>query len=186
MEKKHFLNTGFTLIEVLVVVAIIGILSAAGYSSLNSAIANNRLKDAIVNTRAFVEMMSSESKRLNDSLCIKFKTKTITAYKYSGSNCKGDALDSRNLDGAITFYADVSTSSVSSVESFIGTPSVWSKTDEFFILSPEQGLNNVNGEGIIALRYGSSDRMGAVVKTGKKNRWQTFFSVDGGASWVTP
>jgi prepilin-type N-terminal cleavage/methylation domain-containing protein len=185
MEKRSHYTSGFTLIEVLVVVAIIGILSGAGVSSLNSAIANNRLKDAIVNTRAFVEVMSEESKRLNDSLCIQFVSKSMTVYRYANSTCAGTVINSKSLDAPVSFYG-AAIGTVTTAESFMGTPTIWSVPGTFFILSPEQGLNSVSGEGIIVLRYGSSDRYGAVIKTGKKNRWQSFFSVDGGTSWVTP
>jgi prepilin-type N-terminal cleavage/methylation domain-containing protein len=185
MEKRSHYTSGFTLIEVLVVVAIIGILSGAGVSSLNSAIANNRLKDAIVNTRAFVEVMSEESKRLNDSLCIQFEPKKMIAYRFANTVCGGTVVDSKSVDNPVSFFGS-SIGSVTTTETFLGTPAIWSSTGTYFILSPEQGLNSVSGEGIIVLRYGSSDRYGAVIKTGKKNRWQSFFSVDGGTSWVTP
>ena len=184
MEKRSHYTSGFTLIEVLVVVAIIGILSGAGVSSLNSAIANNRLKDAIVNTRAFVEVMSEESKRLNDSLCIQFEQRN-DRIPFANTVCGGTVVDSKSVDDPVSFFGS-SIGSVVTAETFLATPAIWSSTGTYFILSPEQGLNSVSGEGIIVLRYGSSDRYGAVIKTGKKNRWQSFFSVDGGTSWVTP
>ena len=44
------LKAGYTLVEVLVVVSILGILSAMGVAGLQQAVANARVKDAAVNT----------------------------------------------------------------------------------------------------------------------------------------
>ena len=55
MERNIWTKKGFTLVEVLTVVIIIGILSAAGYAGLQRAIANSRIKDAAFNMAAFME-----------------------------------------------------------------------------------------------------------------------------------
>ena len=48
-------KAGFTLVEVLVVVTIMGILSGIGVASLRSAVANSRIKDAGINVTAFMQ-----------------------------------------------------------------------------------------------------------------------------------
>ncbi|NLO24242.1 MAG: prepilin-type N-terminal cleavage/methylation domain-containing protein [Fibrobacter sp.] len=181
---KH-IKKGFTLVEVLAVVAILGILSAAGYSSLNNAIANSRLKDAIVNTRAFVESMSLESKRLHDSLCIVFVANQMQTKRFANDVCEGDAISTLELVAPVSFYTSTPQNIVSQ-ESFVATPVIWTSADKFLVLSPKLGLNEITEEGVIALRYGNSSRYGAVLKSAKKNRLQAYFSVDGGASWVIP
>ena len=47
-------KSGFTLVEALVVVAIIGVLSSIGAVSLQNAVANSRIKDAGINVTAFM------------------------------------------------------------------------------------------------------------------------------------
>ena len=59
---------GFTLVEVLVVVAIMGILSGIGVASLRSAVANSRIKDAGINVTAFMQRAANEATRLNEKL----------------------------------------------------------------------------------------------------------------------
>ncbi len=130
---------------------------------LNSAIANNRLKDAIVNTRAFVEVMSEESKRLNDSLCIQFEPKKMIAYRFANTACGGTVVDSKSVDNPALLFWFINRERDYD-RNFLGTPAIWSSTGTYFILSPEQGLNSVSGEGIIVLRYGSSIVMARLLK----------------------
>ena len=66
-------KAGYTLVEVLVVVSIMGVLSAMGVAGLQRAVANARIKDAAVNTAAFVERVANESKRLSTVLCLKIE-----------------------------------------------------------------------------------------------------------------
>ena len=61
---------GFTLVEALVVVAIIGVLSSMGVASLRGAVANSRIKDAGINVTAFVQSAANEATRLNEKLCV--------------------------------------------------------------------------------------------------------------------
>lgn len=56
---------GYTLVEVMTVVVAIGILSAMGVSSLQQAAMNARVKDAALNTTAFLERTANEANRLS-------------------------------------------------------------------------------------------------------------------------
>ncbi|GBU24877.1 hypothetical protein R83H12_01512 [Fibrobacteria bacterium R8-3-H12] len=70
---------GFTLLEVLIVVIIIGILSTLGYSSINELIQTNKAKEAARLMTAFVERSLVESKTRKDSVTIKITGNVIQA-----------------------------------------------------------------------------------------------------------
>ena len=54
-------KSGFTLVEALVVVAIMGILSGLGVASLRGAVANSRIKDAGINVTAYMERSANRT-----------------------------------------------------------------------------------------------------------------------------
>ncbi|MCL2102116.1 MAG: type II secretion system GspH family protein, partial [Fibromonadales bacterium] len=64
-------NGGFTLLEVLAVVVIIGILAGLAYSSLMDIIFTNRAKETAQTMRTFVEKSLAEAKRQSETANIK-------------------------------------------------------------------------------------------------------------------
>ena len=68
---------GFTLLEVLVVVVIIGILSTLGYSSLTEIIFTNRAKETAQTIRTFAERALAEGKRQNGEVELNLSQNSI-------------------------------------------------------------------------------------------------------------
>jgi prepilin-type N-terminal cleavage/methylation domain-containing protein len=93
IEKKTaapavcFLRGGFTMLELMVVIVIIGILSSLAYSSLIDVVFTNRAKETAQAMRTFVERSLAEAKRQN----------MVVTLKIDGSNMqatfKEDASD---------------------------------------------------------------------------------------------
>jgi len=73
------MKRGFTLLEVMVVVIIIGILTGLGYSSLNELIQTNKAKEAARLITTFVERSLAEGKMRKDSVTITITGSTIKA-----------------------------------------------------------------------------------------------------------
>jgi len=73
------MKRGFTLLELLVVIVIIGILSVLGYSSINELIQTNRAKEAARLITTFVERSLAEGKMRKDSVTITITGSTINA-----------------------------------------------------------------------------------------------------------
>ena len=182
MVNMRYKNVrGFTLIEVLVVVAIIGILSAAGVASLRNAVINSRVKDASWNMASFMERISTATKQTGDSLCVVVSGKTLYARLYVGGACSGAARDSFEIEGS--FAVVTSSHSISSAVSFAGTPVNWGVSTSPAVFAPHIGISNVIGEGYILANYKFSDRYAAVVKSRKENSFLAFMTKDGGATW---
>jgi len=70
---------GFTLLEVLAVVVIIGILAALGWSSMSELIQTNKAKEAARTITAFAERAVADSKMRKDSVKISINASTIEA-----------------------------------------------------------------------------------------------------------
>jgi len=75
--KNGGICKGFTLLEVMVVVIVIGILASLAYSSLMEVVSMNRAKETAQTLRTFAERALSEGKRLNDAVTITVNDKVI-------------------------------------------------------------------------------------------------------------
>ncbi len=168
---------GFTLVEVLVVVIIIGVLSSMGVAGLQGAVQNNRVRDAAVNVAAFLEKASTIARQTSDSLCVEAAngSSTITLRKTAGG-CQGDVVESMNLEGGVFFRS--SASGVSSPVS--GATTNLSGKSAYFI--PRLGLNSFRGsnlsdqsnEGYFLMQYTTSGKWAGVAKVPTDNRFRSY------------
>ncbi|MCL2102156.1 MAG: type II secretion system GspH family protein [Fibromonadales bacterium] len=78
--SKNFNKKGFSLLEVLAVVIIIGILAALGYSSLNDLIQTNKAKETSRVLAAFSERALAESKMRKEPVTIILNGNTMRVY----------------------------------------------------------------------------------------------------------
>jgi prepilin-type N-terminal cleavage/methylation domain-containing protein len=90
---------GFSLLELLVVIVIIGILAALGYSSLSEIIYTSRAKETAQTIRTFAERALAEGKRQNEVATLKLDknniqytigANTVSAALSNGFNEKDD------------------------------------------------------------------------------------------------
>lgn len=179
---------GFTLVELMAVVSIIGIISAMGVSSLQQAVVNTRTRDASVNVAAFMERVAMESKQINSSICVSVNGRTMSAYRASGlttesSTCEGNLFDKMDVEAPVTFVNGSRT--IEDVSCNLA--------DKNGLFIPRIGLNNFRGaadngcaeQGFYMLCYGQENALtcAAIVKLPNANRFSSYLSHDGGLTW---
>ncbi|MCF0215000.1 MAG: type II secretion system protein [Fibrobacteraceae bacterium] len=159
-------TSGFTLIEVLVVVSILGILSSIGVVSFVNAVANARVSDAARSTTAFLQSVAAESKRMNDTLCVKVNSRELIVRR---DNCESGA-------NYKTFTIDAPNEFVSGNCS--GTKTNWKTSNGDFLFIPKIGLSAAPSEGCLRIKY-RNDLYGAAVKALGNNTIKAYISHDG-------
>ena len=173
-------KSGYTLVEVLVVVIIMGVLSTMGVASLQGAVANARVKDAAINTTAFLERVAAESRKLSAELCLAKapgNSNKLLVYKSDETSdyCHGSVLDSLVLDSPNRFVNLKDCGLVTS--DWIGS------NPAFF--EPRRGLSAAPLEGAVCIQYGSDDRFGAAHKLKQVNGIKPQWKVGSGSSgWM--
>lgn len=159
------------MVELLVVVAIIGILSSMGVVSLHGAVVNNRVKDAAINVTAYLERVASETNRLSQQVCVSMDTKTIYAYK--GECGKGGPRISKyTLEGPLEFVFDPSNCCT-----FGAAGAWWEQGGAQY--EPRFGLSAMPLEGCVVVQYGDTDKKACAWKKKEKNNAIPRISFDG-------
>ena len=182
-QNAHCAKAGYTLVEVLVVVSIMGILSAMGVAGLQRAVANARVKDAAVNTAAFIERVANLSNQRNEVLCLRVDPHSDQRLIVVRDN---DTMCDNPNDGIIASYTiDVPCKFVGFSE--CGTVEVdWFSTktnySENTAFKPRIGLAATPPHGGICIQYGTDEIYGAVVKEKNLNRVKPMWKVGKSAS----
>lgn len=175
---------GFTLVEVLVVIVIMGTLTSMGVVSLQNALQNNRLSDYALNMAAFLERMANEANRMSKTLWIRAdeRNDTTTLRAYIDAFPSSDAEDDRpfaKLDVDITFPVKFGCSDdridchptdyrddIASLCEDGDAGDAWSNSASF---KPRIGLSAAPTRGYVCFEYGFSCVFGGVVKCANKN-----------------
>ena len=177
---KRGAKSGYTLVEVMMVVVIMGILSAVGASSLRDAVANSRIKDAAINTTAFLEGVAAEARKQSAELCIvraPGDASKLLVYKSDETSdyCHGTAIDSLVIDSPNKFVNLRECGLVTS--DWIGNNPA--------IFEPRTGLSAAPFEGAVCIQYGSDARFGAARKLKTSNNIVPQWRVGAGSSgWM--
>lgn len=176
---------GVTLIEVLVVVAIMGILSGIGVASLRDAVANSRIKDAGINVTAFMQRAANEATRLNEKLCVIVNNNGQTMKLYKGectteASKLGDQIDEMTLESSNKFLTGSNAG--------VNCPELGDSNDkdpkDRITLTPKIGVSPIP-TGCLLIRYGDTDRYAASIKLPTKFAMYYKLSYNGGLndSW---
>lgn len=175
-------KSGFTLVEALVVVAVMGILSGVGVASLRSAVANSRIKDAGINVTAFMGRAANEANRLNEKLCVVASGKTIKTYKAECTEtakiANANLIDQMTLESGSVFVTDKPCPDLTEGKS---NPS------SQMTLTPKIGMSPIPS-GCFMIRHGGTDRYAASVKSPTKFAMYYKLNYNSGAagSWFEP
>jgi prepilin-type N-terminal cleavage/methylation domain-containing protein len=171
MEQK--LKSGFTLIEVMIVVILIGILSMMAYASLLDHIYLLRTRDAATNTAAFLNRVSAEAKRRDRPVCVELVSPQEMNAKLC--NASGDTytltdtiVDTYGVLTGFSFHALSGTGGLNNPPT-----TVWSSG--FIPMVPQIGLSSLPREGAIVMMY-SRGFCAAAIKASDQNNAIGYFS----------
>ena len=178
-------KSGYTLVEVLVVVIIMGVLSTMGVASLQRAVANARVKDAAINTAAFIERVANLSSQRNEKLCLGVADchddglcKTLIVVRADPENENKDCssykpgnVDEISLDAPSGFVRNASGCPTDNMPNWL-SPSSTVNPNIMFDPHPHRiiGLSAMPTKGLVCIRYGGDDIYGAVRKDKNKNK----------------
>jgi prepilin-type N-terminal cleavage/methylation domain-containing protein len=159
-------KNGYTLVEVLVVVTIMGVLSSMGVAGLRGAVINARIKDCAQNTAAFLERVANDANRLSKRICVKKDhDQRITAYVTADCGNLQDAeeLATFAIEAPAKFACGESLKS--DIETDFDAPDMQSGA----LFVPRIGLSAAPIKGFICIQYGDGSPYGLAVKTADKN-----------------
>lgn len=168
---------GFTLVEALVVVTVMGILSGIGVASLRGAIANSRIKDAGINVTAFMERAANTATRMNITLCVKVESdnRTLKAYKGECTGSEDEVVEQMSMDPPNKFLPSSEGTCPEGVSRY---------SQNRVELVPKIGVSSIP-EGCFMVQYGGTDRRMASVKVQTRFSMSYMLSYNAGSNWET-
>lgn len=185
---------GFTLIELMVVVAIMGILAGLSFAGLQGAVKNHRVEGAAKNMAAFMERVAALASSKSEALCIK-AVDASTIKVYSGCSVKegegeGDGkqpdelvtdennlVDSFTLESPMTFVTTSCDNLCPSGDNSCGN---WLDVGKG-IFVPKLGLSAAPISGYVCAVYSDNTSFAAAYKSKSNNKLLAYTSIEGDA-----
>lgn len=185
---------GFTLIELMVVVAIMGILAGLSFAGLQGAVKNHRVEGAANNLAAFMERVAALANSKSEALCIK-AVDASTIKVYSGCSVKegdgeGDGkqpdelvtdennlVDSFTLESPMTFVTTSCDNLCPSGDNSCGN---WLDVGKG-IFVPKLGLSAAPISGYVCAVYSDNTSFAAAYKSKSNNKLLAYTSIEGDA-----
>ncbi|MCQ2097188.1 MAG: type II secretion system protein [Fibrobacter sp.] len=177
---------GFTLIEVLITVVLIGILSTMGVASLMGAAENAKIEGAGKDTAAFMERIAKDSKRMSKPLCLKrANDQRIDVYK--SDDCTDPLADSLydhlDIDAPMRFVAECP--QVGGIEGCNSSGSCEANLLDGTagVFKPKIGLSSLPVFGYVCIQFALKDHYAIALKTSSENFMKPLTYEGGEWSW---
>lgn len=173
---------GFTLLEVLVVIAILGILGGLGVVSMREKVALEAVKGDVVILRTFLDEVSTRARAKDTSFSVKVAGDSLLYFL--GVACTGTVQGMLELNSKVTVNTGATTDLPAP---FTGTPLNWAASNSCIQFTPRSrvGLNPLATEGYIVVKSKSRDLIrGLVGKVSATNKPLQFFTMNGGTLWA--
>lgn len=155
-----------------------GILSAMGVAGLQGAVENNRVKDAALNTTAFLERVAVAANKRSETLCLK-KASDQKIEVYVGSDCKKASVkvDEFTIESPLKFVDQCPSFGCDGDE---GCSSNWlASSGSVGVFEPKLGLSAAPVGGFVCAQYGSESHYAAALKSKNKNTITAMICDDG-------
>jgi len=161
---------GFTLVELLVVIAIMGILSSMGFVGLQGAIENTKVKDAALNTSAFLERVANDANRRSESLCIqKSGDQKIEVRLFVDGKCSDSKVDEFSIESPLKFVSNGCNIGNQFDVKDDGAADDWLNSSTLTVFKPKLGLSAAPSSGYVTVQYGGETHCAAAFKSKTKN-----------------
>ena len=146
--------SGFSLVELLVVIAVMGILSSVAWLSFSSSMERGKIRDATLQTNSFFKSVVSMMK-LNSDVNLKYSLKinTSSLALYDTTGCAGNIKDSLNLEDDVVYRVNSLNSAPGT--SFGGTS--WMSGSACVEFAQAVGKNTISTNGFLIIGSSKSD-----------------------------
>lgn len=172
---------GFTLVEVMVVIAIIGILVGIGVVGMRDKLAQEAVKGQVLALRSFLDETSARSRTLDTTLSMKISSDSLNVYQ--GNACTGAVLSAYVLDAQV----QIVNSATSGRPTELSASTVhWAGSSVCALYTPSSriGLNPLVSNGYLVIQAKQvASVQGMVGKAAAYNKPLSYLSLDGGSSW---
>lgn len=177
-RRKHPQKRGFTLIEVMVVVAILGIMASIAYSGYGAFVARERVKGAAESVHALMARAAADVRKLNDTLSLGLTTHGLAVYRTH--DCSGTVRYEETMPLGVQIVSKAENGSpTGSHPSWI--PGAY-QVPGCIVLKADLVLHPMS-PGFVELRYTRFNYLALVYKSSHLNFTSIALSPDGGSSW---